>query len=388
MKILVIFIDMIRPNRLSTFNDQVDKDTLLDKAFKDLGGTVYTNCFTPGPDTPRGLSSFFTGIEPYLNGCNTRLKWPQHFLKEGLSTIFDIFIRNDFSITCFSSPAERENGLFPENIEKQNIHNMDYDLGNYLSSVKLKKNHMLFIGIPDYHWAFDDFGYTTNGEKKAYHVVKSVYDKVFESFNRDDFDHIFVFSDHGFKFNLERKLEPQGYLVNEDRTNCLLIHRTKYQNELIKNNRMCSLCDLYPTFEDILDSGDQGGYSLLGNEERDFVVVEDHLDFMPTVNQNLQIWAVIKKDFIYIRTLESGFVLCRETGKRKKGMISEFDNILKENSSFRTYLDEYDKIFNYKKNILSKNMYMNGKQRKPANKINRFFSYFIDFIKFSLQRSE
>ena len=58
MKVLTVFIDMIRANRLSTFNADVAMDTPLDVAFKNLGGTVYTNCFVPGPDTPRGMSTF------------------------------------------------------------------------------------------------------------------------------------------------------------------------------------------------------------------------------------------------------------------------------------------------------------------------------------------
>ena len=52
MKILVIFIDMIRPNRLSTFNDKIVADTPLDLSLRELGGTYYTNCFSQGPDTP------------------------------------------------------------------------------------------------------------------------------------------------------------------------------------------------------------------------------------------------------------------------------------------------------------------------------------------------
>ena len=96
MKILTLFVDMIRPNRLSIFNNQIKVDTPLDISFKNLGGTIFNNCYTPGPDTPRGMSTFFTGVDPYENGCNTRLKWPQFFLKENQQTIFDIFLEKNF----------------------------------------------------------------------------------------------------------------------------------------------------------------------------------------------------------------------------------------------------------------------------------------------------
>ena len=82
MRILVIFSDMLRPNRLSTFNSSLIKQTKIDHFLKNLGGTAYTNCFTEGPDTPRGLASFATGLSPYLNGCDSRLKWPRFFLKK------------------------------------------------------------------------------------------------------------------------------------------------------------------------------------------------------------------------------------------------------------------------------------------------------------------
>ena len=51
MRVLVVFIDMIRPNRLSIINKNIKDDTPFDKSLKNLGGTLYNNCFTQGPDT-------------------------------------------------------------------------------------------------------------------------------------------------------------------------------------------------------------------------------------------------------------------------------------------------------------------------------------------------
>ncbi len=166
MRVLTIFIDMIRANRLSTFNNNIKVSTPLDDAFKDLGGTVYTNCFTPGPDTPRGMSTYYTGINPYQNGCNTRLKWPKYFLNKNFKTVFDIFLEKNYEMNIFSAPNERETGFLPSHIDSMDIHNDDYDMNKYLSNIELKDDHFLFLSIPDYHWAFDDFGYSTNGRKK------------------------------------------------------------------------------------------------------------------------------------------------------------------------------------------------------------------------------
>jgi arylsulfatase A-like enzyme len=380
MKVLTIFIDMIRANRLSTFNGNVKKDTPLDIAFKEMGGTTYTNCFTPGPDTPRGISTFLTGIDPYKNGCTTRLKWPQYFLDKKLPTVFDIFLEKGYKLDCFSSPRERDTGLFPEHISNMDIHNKDYDMNSYLSNIELQDDHHLFISIPDYHWAFDDYGSSTHGEKKAYQVTKSVYDIVFKNLNKDDFDHIFIFSDHGFKFSAERKLEDKKMMLNTDRTNCLLIHRVKKQQKLSVDDRLCSLADIMPTYKELLGYKDNL-YSIFNDKNREFVVIEDHINFAPSINQNIELWAVVKKGSIYIRTLEESITIDKFRKIISKDIDSENDKILEENSSFGIYVDEYEKIFRYRDNILSKDKYMNGKKRKTKNKLYKYFFEILDIFR-------
>lgn len=381
MKILTIFIDMIRANRLSTFNPEVKVDTPLDIAFKELGGTVYTNCFTPGPDTPRGISTFLTGLDPYKNGCNTRLKWPQFFLNKNQKTIFDLFLEENYKIDCFSSPRERDTGLFPEHIAQMHIHNNDYDMDGYLSKIQLQDKHFVFVSIPDYHWAFDDFGYNTHGEKEAYKVTKSVYDIVFKNFDKDDFDHIFIFSDHGFKFNFERKLEDKKMMLNTDRTNCILLHKVKGQNELKTNHKLCSLADFYPTYQSILWQSSQMGFSLLEDKGRDFIVLEDHINFAPSINQNIELWAIVKQDSIYIRTLEDACTISKTHKIASTEINNQNDEILKQNSSFGVYIDEYEKIFRYRDNILKKDVYMNGQKRETKGKLYRYYFAFFDLLK-------
>ena len=92
--------------------------------------------------------------------------------------------------------------MFPNHITDMDIHNHDFDLKSYLNNIKLTENHLLFISLPDFHWSFDDNGYTTYGESKAYHDINKSFVTVFEQYDKDDFDHI-SFSDHGFKFNHE-----------------------------------------------------------------------------------------------------------------------------------------------------------------------------------------
>jgi arylsulfatase A-like enzyme len=380
MKILVIFIDMIRPNRLSTFNNKIKKNTPLDSSLKELGGTYYTNCFSQGPDTPRGMATFASGEIPYKNGCSTRVKWPRYFLNKELQTIYDLFVEKEYKMTFFSNPNERETGIFPEHISNMDIHNNDYDLNNYLSNTILEENHFVFVGLPDYHWSFEDHSYTTYGEKQAYKDSKKSYDVIFNNFNKDDFDHIFVFSDHGFKFIHEFKREPKYLLLNEDRTNILMIHRQKGQNDIKYDNKLCSIADIKPTMQDILNDNTTSGISLLQNNEREYIIVEDHLEFAPSVNQNIEIWAIIKKDTIYIRTLENGYILDRSSRKMVSSKDETYDNILKKESSFIKYIDEYEKVFRYREFMFKQTTYMYGGKRGNISTFMKYLYILKDFL--------
>ena len=374
---------MIRANRLSTFNPNIKIDTPLDTAFKELGGTIYTNCFTPGPDTPRGIATFLTGIEPYKNGCNTRLKWPRSFLNKNLTTVFDIFLEQNYKLDLYSSLNERTVGLFPEHISKMDIFNKDHDLDKYLNNITLEDKHFVFIGIPDYHWAFDDLGYTKQGEKESYKITKDVYDLIFKRFDKDDFDHIFIFSDHGFIFNYEMKKYPREFLLNDDRTNIILLHHQKHQNKIKISDRLCSLADIFSTYQHILNIKITHGISLLSEKERDYVISEDHSNFMPSVNQNIELWSLTTKEHIYIRTLEKAVLINRKSKKIDYQINIIYDQILEDNSSYGAYADEFKKSFQYIKFIKldSNNKYNNNKLRFKKNKLIKKIASSIELLR-------
>ena len=50
-------------------------------------------------------------------------------------------------------------------------------------------------------------------------------------------------------------------------------------------------------------------------------------------------------------------------------------------SSFAVYLDEFNKIFNYNKNILFKSVYANGQKRKPRSRLVILFNTLLDYLK-------
>lgn len=350
MKVLVIFADMLRANRLSTFNDAIGVDTPVDKSFKELGGTIYKNCFTPRPDTPGGISSFTTGLPPYLNGCDIRVKWMREFLDPNLKTVYDLFLDKGYKVDFLSDPRERAVGLFPEHISNMEIHNSVYNIDEYLDKLVLEDDHFIFLCTPQFHWTLDAYGASQNGEKHGLDDIAFAFNKIFTKLDKEQFDHTFIFSDHGFKFSHEVKVDPDFMLINEDRTNTVLIHRQKYDDKLVVNDKLCSLTDIYSTFQEIL--GDKSyGFSLLQDNERDYVVIEDHIKFLPEVNQNLELWGVVNKASIYIRTLTEAFLIDRKSHNVVSGVIEYFDLILESESSYKKYKTEHERIFVYSSNL-------------------------------------
>ena len=360
MKVLMLFVDMLRPNRFGSYNSEAEINQI-DELLEGLGGTIYTNCFSPAPDTPRSMACCYTGLLPMENGCDTRVKWPAKFLSNDTTNIFNPFIDNNYKMHFFSNPNERNGGLFPPGIESIGFHNEDYDMDNYLSKLDLTDNHLVFLSIPDYHWALTDWSYTKKGETVAITETHKSLDIVFKNLNKDDFDHIFIFSDHGFKFNFQLKTEENYKFLNRDRTNIFMFYRKKGDQGISYQNKLCSIQDLSHSVNDIF--GLENSFSLLNDSERGYVVIEDHLSISgPKVNQDIDIWAVVTKNEMYIRTLEYSISL-KGDDITDSTINPQFDDILKRESQFGKYFDEHKKVFQYNKLILAQTSYMNGSSR-------------------------
>jgi hypothetical protein len=204
--------------------------------------------------------------------------------------------------------------------------------------------------LPQFHWTLDALGSSENGEKNALNDIAASFDIVFNKLDKDIFDHIFIFSDHGFKFVHEVRMEPEYMLLNDDRIHTVMIHRKKFQSELIINDKLCSIADIYSACEDILGQ-DTKGFSLFSDKAREYIVIEDHINFIPEVNKNIEFWAIVNLKSIYIRTLSEAFLIDRQTMQIVDGIVKNFDNILEEESSYKEYKREYEKFFVYSHNL-------------------------------------
>ena len=163
MKSLLIWVDMIRPNRLGIINPNVN-ETVFSSVLSDVGGVFYRNCFSPGPDTPGGMATFFTGMVPAKNGCESRMRWPRFYLRQDIDDLFKFATRAGMKVSSFTNPNERATGLFPEWFSEDPCHNKDFDLDGFIvrenEEICKANSHLTFVSIPDFHWAFDDDGYS------------------------------------------------------------------------------------------------------------------------------------------------------------------------------------------------------------------------------------
>ena len=342
MKILSIFIDMVRANRLKLFEPSLKRNNPLDNFLKEIGGTAFTNHISPGPDTTRGLSSYFSGEPPWENGCDTRIKSISSFLNSNKKTNIDIFEDYDYKQFFFSDPGEVEY-IFPKNFYLHQ-YNKEFNLCKFLDDIILTDNSHLFLALPDFHSCIDDYGANFLGEKIGYKKLVNILSNIFSKFEPDMFDYIIIFSDHGFKFSKEYKKEKKKrklLLYNEDRIRPMLFVKEKNQKELRYDDRMISLADLQKIYINILKNNIKSPLDLLG---RKFVCFEDHIDFSYSKYMKTEIFGLVNKKHFYVRNFNDCLLLNRQGEFISSKNNEKYDSILLNETSYGKKLEYLNKI--------------------------------------------
>src|SRR3989338_4052886 len=383
MKILIIFVDMLRPDMLQVLNSAVAKGPL-DEELEKIGGTLYRNCFTPAPDTARSLACVWSGKYPYKNGCDKRIKYPRFFLKNEGKNILEILLEQGFNLSFFNNPNEKRNGVFPPGFNSIGTHNQDLNLGKFLQGLEIKDKSVVYVALSDFHWAVDDFDSYPRFVKRGHQKVANSLRILRNSLKIDDFDHVFIFSDHGFKLRSEINKGPAYQLLNKARTNTFLLHKKKTGRGLVVSERFSSVMDIYPTLCEIVGvpiAEDIDGISLFSEKEREFIVAEDYSLFAPSVNQAVDLWAVIKKGVIYYRTLDGHYF---ENHEAFTESAEELDKVISRHSPFFSeYYKEHEVLEYYRTTALEKSFYTDGSRRvfwpsrikRAAKKLLGFFRF-------------
>lgn len=292
MKILILFLDMVRTDHLQLYAPD-RQETSLDRFLKKLGGTLYNKCYSPAPDTPRSTACLLTGLYPSNNGCDTRIKWPKYFIKDGISTIFDNLYERGFEIDLCHNLNEMETGFI--RVKDETKINYFDDLDSFFANASCSDNSVSFIGYPDLHTAIFDYHSTELSLKKGWNILQLFFDKYISRDYIDNFDYVFVYSDHGMGLaaemhNMKTKLE----LLNDGRSRILTFVHRKGDAGITIDNRLASIVDIYSTIEKLTGGYDmRDGYDLIEEPKRTVVHVEDHEDFIVTPEVMVKQWRVI-----------------------------------------------------------------------------------------------
>ncbi len=296
MKVLMIFVDMLRAVNQNVCNESAPRNRL-DDALSKVGGIVYSRCYSSSPDTPRGLASIWTGTLPRVNGCDKRTKYPRYFLNENLDTIWKLFKRKHLSLNLFVSKDSLEIGVLPEEIlSDANIYD-DSNLNRFLDSVQIKDNSVTFLELHDYHAIVDDTEYKLSGLDFIYETVGGEIDLIFDKFGRDNFDIVIIFSDHGcLQEGDEHIMSHRGRI----QTYLQLWIKNAEIDELNRDDRLCSCMDIFPTMAFLLNDfvlNRIDGLNLLTNAQHSFLVIEDYMDVKVSLSQTPEWWGIIFPDF-------------------------------------------------------------------------------------------
>ena len=91
-------------------------------------------------------------------------------------------------------------------------------------------------------------------------------------------------------------------VLNRDRNIFLLHRKKKGDSDISYNDKLSSIKDISNTNDELFLKENE--LSLFSEIEREYVVIEDHLSISaPKVNQDVDLWGVVTKDEMYVRTL-------------------------------------------------------------------------------------
>lgn len=279
MKILILFADMLR-------FDRALKELEIKSEFGDflstLGGTIFTNIYTHSPDTPRSLGSFWSGKEPKINKCDSRLKYPYFFLDKESINLLKLAKENNYEVNVCANRNKLNNGIIPLKFKKIDVLEDSSGLDVFLNKIdKTNKKSLTFIDLSDMHWVLDDFSHSKLAEKYGVKKLYNAIDLIFKKINKSDFDLILFFSDHGHQYNFERRQKCLLDILDDSRSKIYAQIWNKSNNEINFNSELFSICDIGNLLQSAISEDDP---NVLMPTPREYLLIEDHIDFSVNIS--------------------------------------------------------------------------------------------------------
>ena len=356
----MLIADMLPGNRLNINNSAIPM-TPVDKVLSRIGGTNFSSCFTPAPDTPRSLASLFTGQLPKNNGCDTRTKWASKFVDSQSISIFRQLQNLNYEIVAYMQ--EGISHLFFPSDSSENINQFSGLLQSLkeVSKLEKKENLLYFLHVMDYHFAVDDLGGAASANFQGNLRIANCIEGVLNELGDNFFDLMIILSDHGCK--LSDNSHDMWSHLNNDRTQILMFIHKKNEIGISVNNKLTSIMDVYPYI--CSELGIDVNSKQLKLDGKDFkvesnnrlLIVEDYyhqkskLQFVADIGALPNIWGVHGESYSYFENIsgQSYVEVRRVTAEDSRFKLDEFvkkckAELVLSSSSYFTLRTQYDSI--------------------------------------------
>lgn len=369
VKILLIFIDMFRANLLNIWDCTKPKSNV-DEVLEKWGGCAYTRCYTPAPDTPRSNGCLWSSVYPVKNGCNTRIRYPMHFLYQPRENFLRVLSDHGYKLNFVINPINENIGELPENFRGIAYYSDGKMLDKALDELQVTGDSITYISIEDYHMLVDDWRARPIAAEYADENIGRQLNLIDEKLNIRSFDYVVLFSDHGWTMSTEQygtTIEQIG----DNRCKILLFIRRRDDQYLTKDDRLCSIMDLGPTLADVCEINlhyQTDGKSLFDGKKHEFLLTEDHVDFNVSLSQAIEIWGILYRD---------GRKICRKSNgewESNRETISEEEKE-EANIIFKAYGSCYEEnlnagmIISRYRDLSKMTTYFDGTPRKVHTKL-------------------
>ena len=352
MKFLLIFIDMLRPNLLNVY-DNKNRENRIDKQLKMWGGTVYTNSYTPAPDTPRSNGCLWTSRYPKDNGCDNRLKYPYFFKKEDCVDLLTLLKKEGYQFNIYAHEATGKIGEFPISVSEIDNYSGDVKLEEYLKTLTIEKDSFTYFCLEDFHKVVTNCYAQKKYIDLGYEKIGGALELIQRYLDIDTFDLTIMFSDHGFKFRDEPYWNDYNYQLNNDRIQIFMMTHRKNEREIKYNNKLATIMDIYPTICNCAQIDIQyeiEGIDLFERKEYSSFFVEDHKTFNAELGQTIEFWAVVNKKGRACVNCDKSWVadyeMTEEEKKEYEDILTNKASCFAENTKMRTIQRYYDECLN------------------------------------------
>lgn len=321
MRLLIYFADMVAGHLLQMSKNS-SLESSLEYVLSELGGTNFTSCYSPAPDTPRTLATVFSGLLPSENGCDRRDKWPGHDLSPDVKSVFRVAIESNFRVSALLSDKELSTNRFlPADCrDRVRLFSQFDDLLQTVQQDSVS-HELIFIQDNDCHYSISDHFAFSAGHSLGMRRVAANIRRAIDELDKDSLDAVVIFSDHGFApirlFGRRNSLLFAGL----HRPKVLFHFWSQELNQSQTCSRLTSTVEIGILIRTMIQTLCVNGAvrQLVNSPGNDRIVVEDYSSHATNPGSTPDMWSVITPQQIYVESATSETMLLAAPTRRGRG---------------------------------------------------------------------